>query len=113
MLKKLSKIILYIIGYLVIKETEAYKIANDFIISNKNLTEIIGEIKTVKLAFGGYMLEYTGPEGKADFELLVEGNKTNGTVYISMKREAGIWRVSEANLVTDNSKSYPLTDQYF
>lgn len=120
MSKKLSKIILivfiliiisFITAYFVTKKTEAYKIAHNFIISNKNLTDKIGEIKTVRLAFFGYMQEYKGPEGKAVFEFLVEGSKTNGSVYISLKKEVGIWRVPEANFVTDDSKSYPLINQ--
>jgi len=89
---------LYILGI----KGQAYKIASKYIEGNRILSENIGPLEYQRLSIFGYSVRDSGSHGYAEYEILVRGKKDKGTVYIELEKPAGIWKVSRANLVTDD-----------
>ena len=94
-------IIGYIISKTVIVNTEPYRAAKNFIVSNQEINEKIGHVKSVSPSlFAGWSLRYSGPRSNAEFELSVEGTISKGKVYIKLEKAEGLWKVTKANFIS-------------
>ncbi len=54
-------------------------------------------------AFFGYSVNYSGPKGNAEFEVVVSGDNKNGIVNVSLRRRTGVWTIIAANLRVENT----------
>jgi hypothetical protein len=97
---------LYIIGI----RGEAYKYASEFLDSNKSINERIGALTSKRLALFGYSVRYSGPSAHAEYKIRVKGQNGEGSVYLKLEKSAGIWEVTQANLVLDNGKTVSLVN---
>jgi hypothetical protein len=94
-------------AYFMAKSSEPYryfeKKANDSLV----IKEVIGDVKSIKLAPFGYSVRYNGPQGWAQFETEVVGSKTTGTLFVKLESNLGVWQVTGARL---NGKEIKLSD---
>ena len=95
---------LYVIGL----RSEPYTFAAKFIKENKIVIEKLGELKSSHLAFFGYSVRYNGPDGHAEYKIYVKGETGKGTVYLNLRKSAGIWNVEKGNLVLENGTNFTL-----
>lgn len=91
-------ILSYLAGYLVASRSEGYQVAQQFVHENSVVSDQLGPIKDMRLAYFGYSVRYSGPQGWADFEIIVKGEKANSMVFIKLMKEAGKWEVTTARL---------------
>ena len=94
--------------YLIASNSEPYEAATEFVSESPELQAQLGDIMKTRLAILGYTVSYEGPVGKADFEMLVEGEKTNGSVFVSLNRKAGKWNVSHASRALVDGRLFEL-----
>lgn len=95
-------------GYLYAENSEPYVVASKYLKNHNTLEENIGTIKNQKLGIFGYSISFSGPRGRANFKIEVEGTRNKGNVYIAMLREAGIWDISKANLILNSGQTVVL-----
>ena len=95
---------LYIIGI----RSEPYFVALKFIDSNKTVFEEVGTLKSRRLAFFGYSVRYNGPQGYAEYRVIVKGDQDEGEVYLELEKTTGVWKVVSANLKLDNKRTVNL-----
>lgn len=95
---------LYILGI----RGDAYQSSLEFIDNNKLVSENIGKITNRRLALFGYSVRNKGPHGHAEYKILVKGTKGKGTVYLTLEKSAGVWRVTQGNLIPDNRKGFSI-----
>lgn len=93
-------VVLYILGI----RGDAYQVSLEFIDNNKLVSENIGQITNRRLALFGYAIRKNGPHGHAEYKITVKGTKSKGTVYLTLEKSAGVWRVTQGNLMSDNRK---------
>lgn len=92
----------YVVGYWISSTSEPFKIAQKFIRESPIVGNQIGPITKLRQTFFGYSLNYKGPCGWAEFEIIVGGDKGGGMVFISLEKKAGEWAVLSARLRLEN-----------
>ena len=109
-MSKKTKYIIYILAILILvtpiaghylaKSSEPYLFATKFIKANDVVAKEIGDIQSQNLSFFGYSVNYTGPNGKASFQISIIGiTGLSGDIYLDLIKEAGVWQVTKANLL--------------
>lgn len=84
----------------------SYKVAKDYIESNKQVIEAIGPIKYSFIKIYGSSSAHTND---AQYEINVSGDKT-GLVFLKMSNTEG-WKVSMATLTTNENKVIVLKEE--
>lgn len=82
---------------------EPFQISKAYLTSNKVFSEKLGAVKKIELSYFS-ALRYRGPSGEANYKIFVDAEKGGGVVYIDMVKSAGLWKVTEANLVLPNNQ---------
>lgn len=95
---------LYIYGI----KSEPYKIATNYIKQSEEIRKTLGSLISCRLAIFGYSVRYSGPNGIANYEIVVKGEKRNASVYINMKKSVGIWEILKANMITEDGETISL-----
>lgn len=62
------------------------------------IKDALGEVTEVNLAPFGYSVKYSGPQGWAEFETEIIGEKANGTVCVKLEKNLGAWQIVGASL---------------
>jgi hypothetical protein len=96
---------LYVLGVC----SEPYKVSTRFIRDSGVVKGELGGVKSVRLSFFGYRVTEQGSSGSAEYTLHVVGSRRAGTVYLNLRRAAGLWRVEEGNLVLRTGESRRLS----
>ncbi len=91
-------LLLSIVIYMSARYSEPYEAAERFIRKNHLLKEVIGQINKMRLAPLGYAFHYGGVSGRAEFEVIIVGEKTDASVFIKLVKEVGTWQVIRARL---------------
>lgn len=111
--KKLSIILLtafvlfltfYLIVYFLGTISEPFKVTKKYVYENLIIESQIGKVISLRLGFLGYSVKYKGPHGKAEFEIIVKGEKGKGIVFTELERELGEWRVKSAKFKSENGE---------
>jgi len=77
----------------------------EFIKKNIQIIETLGKIEDLHLAFfGKYYVRSNGLNGFAEYKIVVRGARNKGLVYLSLKQDAGEWKVVQAKIVDTNDK---------
>lgn len=97
-------LIFFISLYMVVINSEPYSFAKKYVSNNDIVKEKLGNLTNISLAYFGYNVSYTGPNGVAKFKIKVTSKKGKGTVYISLDKESGKWNVKHAKLVSNESE---------
>lgn len=95
---------LYVMGI----RSEPYAFAAKFIKENKIVMAKLGELKNSRLAFFGYSVRYNGPDGHAEYKIYVTGETGKGTVFLNLRKSAGLWNIEKGNLVLENETNFSL-----
>lgn len=90
--------------------SEPYHEALQFINNNNRALAEFSTIRSSRLGFGGYSVQYSGPSGVAHFKILISGEKSDGVVYLDMVKLTGIWKVKGANLILNSNEAVSLVD---
>ena len=98
---------LYIIGI----RGEAYKYSLRFIEYDPIIQDSIGSIQSKRLSFFGFSVIQSGAHGHAEYKILLKGNKKRGVVYLELEKSAGVWKVINGNLITENGETIPVLDK--
>lgn len=121
---KLKKSFMYVFGFFIIifllgygmaynhcSSSEAYLIADNFIKSNKNLKDEIGDIKETKMAFSNFLINEKNGEGQARFSILVTGSKKNTKVDFDVSRNHEVWFIKSAKFKNKMGTDIQLIDE--
>jgi hypothetical protein len=104
----ISLVGIFIGAYIFMPFTDPYRTSIEFINTNDQVNQYLGKIVKSRLSFMGWSLRYRGPTGSAQFEFQVTGEKGKGVIYINLIKSAGVWNVTESNLVQKNGAIIPL-----
>ncbi len=91
-------IFIYLFGYCVSVQSDAYAITKKFVYQSPSLKREIGEISTIWLKPFSYHLEFSGNEGSAEFLCAIAGNKGSGELKVVLEKIEGIWKINLAEL---------------
>jgi len=87
--------------FLMMKSSDAYKVAETFIVTNKDIRETVGDdMKFGFLPLGS--VKVSGQDGVADFKIHVKGSKGSTDVDVFLRKQEGTWRIATATY-TDRS----------
>jgi len=76
------------------KKSEAYKIAEEYIIENNIIKSKIGKIEKIKLSLQDEkFVGNNGPRGEAVFTIIAKGDKGKAYIKFEMEKELGIWKM--------------------
>jgi len=102
----LSILFLNILFYIIACFSEPVTVAEAYIRSEAKIIAKIGDIEKIWLHPLGFNMKTSGASGSSEMKLVIRGNKKNGTttVYVSMKRIAGVWEVQMATLKDENGR---------
>lgn len=84
--------------------SDAYRTAREFVNDNQELINALGPVKKCTLHPLGWQISYSGPNGVADFDLRVTGDKQEGNVFVSLETDLGQWKVVGAKLRLKDGK---------
>jgi hypothetical protein len=84
----------FVFVYLTAAASEPYRAAEQFVTTNPVIGERVGQIASVRLAFGRIRASYSATSGSARMPLLVKGTSTEGTVEVTLEKNSGTWRWS-------------------
>lgn len=87
-----------IVGYFLARASEPFEYSKKVIGTSTVVKDALGEVKEVKLAPFGYSVKYSGPQGWAEFETEIIGEKGHGTLQIKLEKNLGAWQVVGARL---------------
>jgi len=108
-------LIFYIFLYLWAINGEAYKYSLTFIKENKQVVGVIGKIENLYLSFRGNGLHWyvstNGTSGHAEYNIVVNGQKGKGIVYIYLEQNLGKWKVVQGKLFYGNKNVIILNTQ--
>jgi hypothetical protein len=96
--------VLYVIG----SNSEPYKKAEEFVHTSPAIKQNLGQIKSVRLAFIGYTVNYHGTDGNAKFKMVITGENGKALLFPELKRSLGEWEVIAAKLVQEDGRSMNL-----
>ena len=85
-------------GYVLALQSDAFKRADEFATTSSFIQEHLGAVQTVRLQPFGYSIRVSGVRGQAEFSCSLAGSKGKGELDITLVKEVGIWRISEASL---------------
>jgi hypothetical protein len=88
----------YVVGYWISSTSEPFIVAQKLIYESLIVKNQVGHITKLRLPFFGYSINYKGPRGWADFEILVKGGKDKGIIFVLLEKRAGEWKVLSARL---------------
>ncbi|MEW5725360.1 MAG: cytochrome c oxidase assembly factor Coa1 family protein [Thermodesulfobacteriota bacterium] len=97
-----------IVYYFLCCRSDGYSESIMFLKNNDIIYHKIGKINKYYLFPFGCLIWYTGIDGIAEYKIILKGTKTNGTVYIKLRKTVGVWNVSESNLILENDEIVPL-----
>lgn len=86
------------IGYFIAKTSDPFQHARDVVFHSTVVRENLGEVISIKLAPFGYGVKYSGTQGEANFEIEVTGAERNGTLFVNLERDLGVWDIVGARL---------------
>jgi len=95
----------YVVGYWVSSSSEPFKVAQKLVYESPIVSNQIGRIINLRLPFFGYSINYIGPRGWAEFEILVNGDKGRGIIFVTLGKKTGDWKVLSARLKLENGLS--------
>jgi len=96
--------VLYVIG----SNTEPYKVAEQFVLSSPEIKKQLGQVKSARLAFLGYEVNYHGSDGNANFKIAISGQDRKAVLFAKLKRNLGEWVVINAKLVKEDGSTVNL-----
>jgi len=104
-------VILFIISvslaYILIKNCEAYKMAENYIKNSKFILEKMGKIEKIDLALQKIeSYSNSGLSGEADITLSIKSNNNKGYANFVMKKELGVWEILKVKFIDRDGKSY-------
>jgi hypothetical protein len=85
-------------AYFMAKSSEPYRYLEEVAHGSPAVKEVVGDVKSIKLAPFGYSVRYSGPQGWAEFETEVIGTKGSGTLFVKLESNLGAWQVTGARL---------------
>ncbi len=90
--------LMWTLGYISAVNSEAYNFAQQYIRANPKVIEAFGPIKSVRLGIFNFRNGYSAGTWKARFNIVTDGTKKKGTVFLSLKSTNEGWVVEEENL---------------
>ena len=87
-----------VVGYFLAKGSEPFQYSKQAIERSALVKDALGKVKEVNLAPFGYSVKYSGPQGWAEFETEVIGDKGHGTLQIKLEKNLGAWKIIGARL---------------
>jgi len=97
--------VLFFVIFFFFMKGEPFDISKKYINSNPQIIDKLGSIKNISLSMMSSSYKSSGAYGNAKYKIYVDGDKSNGVVYVDMEKQAGVWVVIRAHLLLpDNSK---------
>ncbi len=84
-----------------LKSSEAYQMAESELRRSAAVAERMGEIRSTGFPVGSYRVDADG-SGFATYTMSVEGTKASGRYFVTMAREAGVWKIMRAFVQVDD-----------
>jgi TonB family protein len=84
-----------------LKSSEAYQMAESELRRSGAVAERMGEIRSTGFPVGSYKVDADG-SGSATYTMSVEGTKASGRYFVTMEREAGVWKIVRAFVQVDD-----------
>jgi hypothetical protein len=97
----------YAFGHWFVIGGEPYRVARQFIVSERAVSAELGVIQDIGLSWLS-SISFTGPSGEANLKCPVVGSTSSGVVYLDLIRESGVWKVDRANLVLAGERTVSL-----
>jgi hypothetical protein len=92
-------ILLYVAVYFIASGGEAFKFAEQEILSSEALKSRIGIVNSVRLApFGPYDEQTAGEEGSANMDVKAVGSMQTVTLNLDMKKVSGAWSIVKVQI---------------
>jgi hypothetical protein len=88
----------FVVAYFLAQTSEPFKYTVQTVKKSPAVQEIVGDVKSVKLAPLGYNVRYIGANAWADFQTEVEGAKDSKTLFVKLERNLGKWEIVGARL---------------
>jgi subtilase family serine protease len=86
-----------VVGHLVVQQTDAYQMLNNFVQTSAGVREKVGDRPKMNLHFFGYSIRVSGPSGSAEFSASVEGSSRTVELYASLVKK-GDWKIMSVTL---------------
>lgn len=91
----------------IIKSSDAYKIATEYVSKDERVIAEIGEVTGFGFLPGGN-ISTSGPTGGAELSIGVQGDRGDGTLYIELTKALGEWRIIQAEFETASGRRFNL-----
>lgn len=85
-------------AYFMTKTSEPHQYLEKTVHTSPAVKDVVGDVKSIKLAPFGYSVRYSGPQGWAQVETEVIGTKGTGTLFVNLESNLGAWQVTGARL---------------
>lgn len=102
-------IILFFTGlYFAGSNSEPYRAAEQFVVNNNVVNKYLTGITHTRMAYLGYSVNYIGSKGNAEFEIIASSPSDTASVFVTLDRELGQWKVTNAYMKRNDGKSVKL-----
>lgn len=97
-------------GYIDLLNSNEYAFVRNYLTSNRIVEETLGEIKSTRPEFSNFKRHYSAGKWASKFQIVIEGSKSSGVVYIKIKSSEASWVIEEATLAANDQKFSLLQD---
>ncbi|MBI5450792.1 MAG: hypothetical protein HY940_05490 [Gammaproteobacteria bacterium] len=103
--KKITKIFLivifiiflsYLISYIAVERSDAFLSVENYIAESVIVNNELGGNIEIQLSPFGYELEYSGDQGSAKFQCIIQGKKGQGKGFFVLNKINNIWKIEAA-----------------
>lgn len=94
-----------------IGKSDAFAVASAFLKTNSEVVRTLGQISDASLSWRGASMSGGGDRGRAQFTVVLEGQKRDGRAYVEL-RKRGIWEVQFARLLPESGEPMVLFETH-
>jgi hypothetical protein len=92
----------YIVGYVFCISHVSFDVASKYIARSSALNNEIGPVRSIRLEFFGYELEFTDDAGTATYEIIVKGVECVALVTVEVQKSGEEWHVGRTAIKNVN-----------
>jgi hypothetical protein len=94
--------------YLTAAASEPYRAAEHFVATNQFIGTKVGQVASIRLAFGRIRASYSSTSGSARMPLVVQGASAEVVVDVTLEKDSSTWRVVRASLHSKDGSVTPV-----
>jgi hypothetical protein len=97
-------------SYFIAANSGAYRLAEEFLIKNPKVIEVLGPIKKSRLG-KDYSIKESGGVGFAKIKIVLSGEMESADAFLTLEMADGVWRIKTGSLICGDQRQIELSPE--